>query len=256
MEIDAYSKRYCELCTRLFYNYIYLDEEGIPYYVGKGCEDRAFEQHYQGERSIPLPSESDRVLIKFCQSEGEAFSVELFFISFYGRKDLSTGSLWNLTNGGQGCSSRICLENVRKKISKTLSGRPRPPHIGILTSMRFKNKKLNLTQQQTEARRQRMLGENNPMAHMSSPMLGKQHKQEAKDKISNRAANRWASYTPEKSSEIMKKAATTRKNNPNNKPVRWITNGIENKQLAISEETPQGWKDGMKPKKLWKTKNS
>jgi hypothetical protein len=84
-----------------FYCYLWLREDGTPYYVGKGKNNRAFEEH---ER-LGVPINKEHIIVQDYLSEQEAFEAEIFFISYFGRKDLSTGSLRNFTNGGQGQSN-------------------------------------------------------------------------------------------------------------------------------------------------------
>lgn len=79
-----------------FYTYLWLREDGTPYYVGKGKNGRAFQRHRMGEAPA-----KDRVIIEYHESEDDALEAEKFLISFYGRKDLETGSLINLTDGGE-----------------------------------------------------------------------------------------------------------------------------------------------------------
>lgn len=50
----------------------------------------------------------------------EAKEKEKVLIKFYGRRDLKLGTLCNLTNGGDGCESYICTQEIKDKISKTL----------------------------------------------------------------------------------------------------------------------------------------
>ena len=58
------------------------------------------------------------------ETENEAFSKEIELISFYGRKDLGTGILTNMTAGGEGCINQS-VETRDKRIA-TMTGRPSP----------------------------------------------------------------------------------------------------------------------------------
>jgi hypothetical protein len=87
-----------------FYTYLWLREDGTPYYVGKGRGDRAFTKN--NHRFQPPPN-SDLILVQEYPDETSAFVAEQFFISFYGRKDQGTGCLRNLTDGGEGASGTI-----------------------------------------------------------------------------------------------------------------------------------------------------
>jgi NUMOD3 motif len=94
----------------IFYTYLWLREDGTPYYVGKGVKDRAW---HSGEGHRP-PKDKARILIQEFPSEQDAMSAEVFLIAYYGRKDLGTGCLRNLTDGGEG-SSGLSVENRAKK---------------------------------------------------------------------------------------------------------------------------------------------
>lgn len=52
----------------------------------------------------------------------EACVIEKYLIAFYGRKDLSTGTLVNMTDGGEGVMNLVWTEDSRKKLSKTKTG--------------------------------------------------------------------------------------------------------------------------------------
>jgi hypothetical protein len=83
-----------------YYTYAYLREDGTPYYIGKGKKYRA----YQKRKSINLPPKDRIIILKQNLTEEEAFKHEIYMISIFGRKDLETGILRNLTNGGEGTS--------------------------------------------------------------------------------------------------------------------------------------------------------
>ncbi len=81
----------------IFYTYLYLREDGTPFYVGKGPWKRIF----SSQHNVAVPPK-ERILIEPHVSEADAFEAEIFLIAYYGRKDLGTGCLYNFTDGGQG----------------------------------------------------------------------------------------------------------------------------------------------------------
>jgi hypothetical protein len=88
----------------IFYTYLWLRYDGTPYYVGKGRDNRGF---INDGHCVHCPDDSSRILIQYHPSEQEAFEAEVFFISYFGRKDLGTGILYNRTDGGEGNSGYI-----------------------------------------------------------------------------------------------------------------------------------------------------
>ena len=105
--------------TEEYYVYAYLREDGTPYYIGKGKRDRAYSK--TGRRFKAPPK--DRIIIILQNlTEEQAFSNEIDFILFYGRKDNGTGILRNLTDGGEGVSGHIQSEETKRKLSKASMG--------------------------------------------------------------------------------------------------------------------------------------
>jgi hypothetical protein len=102
---------------KVFYTYLWLREDGTPYYVGKGTGRRAF------RRSSP-PEE--RIVIQEFPTEDAAFLAERLLISLYGRKDLQEGLLINRSDGGDGISN--VSESTRQRMSAFQKQRLHAPH--------------------------------------------------------------------------------------------------------------------------------
>lgn len=103
----------------IFYVYAYLREDLTPYYIGKGSKDRAWKSHTRTNGTNLLPKDSSKIVIlKELLSESEAYDYESELIRQYGRKDLGTGILHNLTDGGRGNESGYKhTESALKKLS-------------------------------------------------------------------------------------------------------------------------------------------
>jgi len=86
-----------------YYTYAYLRENGTPYYIGKGSGKRINSIHGK----VPLPPMERRIYLKQNLSEEEAFKHEIYMIAIFGRKDLKTGILVNMTEGGERGGCRI-----------------------------------------------------------------------------------------------------------------------------------------------------
>jgi len=103
-----------------FYTYIWLRLDGTPYYVGKGQGRRGF---ISGSHRLRRPISDDQIIVQEYECEEDSLFAECVLIAFYGRKDLGTGCLRNMTNGGEGVSGRIIPEWLRLRLIEVNTGR-------------------------------------------------------------------------------------------------------------------------------------
>jgi hypothetical protein len=120
-----------------FYVYVYLDPrpgKGLqPIYVGKGtvdldrasdhwerkCVNKFFQRVLDKIRVAGLVPQI--TIAAYMEDEEDAFAMERDLIAQYGRRDLHTGSLCNLTEGGQGTAGLKYSEERLNKLHEKVS---------------------------------------------------------------------------------------------------------------------------------------
>lgn len=111
----------------MFYVYgHYKPNEERPFYVGKGTGRRCFSRSgrpkhwhhivnkYFSETGLPII----KILSGELESEELAFDLEKFWIALFGRINIKTGCLINLTNGGEGISGFTYSKRQKQLISR------------------------------------------------------------------------------------------------------------------------------------------
>jgi hypothetical protein len=99
-----------------FYTYLWLREDGTPYYVGKGNGRRGLRSE---GHNVHCPRFKARIVIQHWATEEEALQMEKWWISLFGRKDLGTGILRNMTDGGDGQSGLVHSEKTKRRMSES-----------------------------------------------------------------------------------------------------------------------------------------
>ena len=159
-----------------YYTYAYLREDRTPYYIGKGKEDRI----YSKQKNIKPPKDKSRILyLKQNLTEEEAFKHEIYMIDVFGRKDLGTGILHNLTNGGDGASGCIHSPETKAKMSAAHKGK-KNHNYGKTLSKNTKDKKSKSmkgksihTKKSKKNISTKLKGKTSPMKGKTNPNSGK-----------------------------------------------------------------------------------
>lgn len=120
--------------------------KGTLYYIGKGCGNRAYTK---AQRNIPAPlNRSHVVFIQEGLTEREALALETYCIKVYGRVNIGTGILRNLTDGGEGVCGFRFSEDARRRMSELNKGKKLSDETKARISKTTKGKRLKETTKQ------------------------------------------------------------------------------------------------------------
>lgn len=94
-----------------------IAEVGTPYYIGKGKHKRAWAKNHR----VKVPDDCKYIVIlEHNLTEVGALALERHLIRWYGRIDVSTGILRNMSDGGEGSENHVGFkhsEHTKKLIS-------------------------------------------------------------------------------------------------------------------------------------------
>jgi NUMOD3 motif len=210
-----------------YYTYAYLREDKTPYYIGKGKGKRI----YSTNRIIKPPKDKSRIIyLKQNLTEEEAFRHEIYMISVFGRKDLGTGILYNMTDGGDGTSGLSHSEETRKKMSEAKKNMSDETKRKISEAHKGKTHSEESRRKMSESGKCKIFSEEHKRK-MGEAHKGKTHSEETRRNMSD------ASKNPSEE--------TRRKLSVANKGKKWWNDGCGNCKMMI--ECPgDGWKHGRK----------
>ena len=109
------------MSENLFYVYAHhKPNDAIPFYIGKGSKDRVYSKHERTFwwNNIVQKHGLEIQILWETLDETEAYTKEIEFIKHYGRQNIGTGPLINLTDGGEGASGNILSDDTKQKISE------------------------------------------------------------------------------------------------------------------------------------------
>jgi hypothetical protein len=160
----------------IVYRHIRLDKNE-PFYIGIGkTENRAYIKRKRNNywKHIVKSSPYEVQILFDDLTWDEACDKEIEFIKLYGRKDLGTGTLVNMTDGGDGRTNIVVSEETKQKISKSSLGRKfSDEHRQKISES---NKGKILSEEQIKKMSESQKGE-------KSAWFGKKHSEETKQKI-------------------------------------------------------------------------
>src|ERR1700722_8197196 len=223
-----------------YYTYILFDWLGIPRYVGKGKGNRWFRHEQRTDTSNQLKNEFieqtwimleeiPKIKIAENMTNVEACILETLLINTIGRQNTGTGTLVNLTDGGEGIPG-YAHQNWAK----------------IIISERSASWNASLEPEVRAARARHATSHLTPEQRSANARLGGLLSKQTADykAMALRGAQAWyQNTTPEQRSESRRRGELTKKRNGTRILVgyRWMTNGVEQKHIPAATVLPEGW---------------
>lgn len=158
---------------------------GEVFYVGIGCEKRPYIKSNRSEwwHNVVNKWGYEVEVVATGLNWEQACDLEELMILEYGRRDLATGTLVNMTAGGEGAKGRIPSKETRQKISATHKGKKLSTETRQKISDAGKGENNhNYGKKFSAEHRQKMSA---ALKGVNAPWYGKKHSAETRQKISD-----------------------------------------------------------------------
>lgn len=182
--------------------YVYFHrclDTGEIFYVGKGHGNRAYTKRNRSKFWNSIVNKHDYFIeiIESELSEDDAIIKEIFWINKIGRRDIGTGTLVNMTSGGEGTSGylRVFSDEHREKIRKSITGLNKSiqhrDRLSIANKGRVVSEETRLKLSKfTSFRNSNTIMSNKQKQGISCANMGRLHSDETKCKISSSNKNK------------------------------------------------------------------
>lgn len=174
-----------------FYVYMYLDQNNVPFYIGKGKDIRRYVSIHLNtspnnflKRKI-LKLGQMNIKIHFLHknlTEENAFYWERYWIKYIGRRITKEGPLCNITEGGEGSSGYKHTNETKRKIGLASARRKRSKETRYKISEANKGKHAHLFGRLVSEETRNKISKSN-QGHISS-LKGIPRSDEVRQKIS------------------------------------------------------------------------
>lgn len=147
-----------------FYVYCWRYPDGRPFYIGKGNGRRDSQPKNNKlfknitDKIRKAGGEPQVVRLHDGLMEADALRIEASYIKLFGRRDLKTGVLANMTNGGEGVVGLVFSEASRSRLSASIKEYCRDPVIREMKALANRRRYENPLEREKSAQSSRSRG--------------------------------------------------------------------------------------------------